>query len=223
MSFINSLFFGFEGQYQLRGIEITFKKLGQNGYYHFSGDFVGKTAGFLLQNRVVQVLTFGYLHAFVHEMGHALASYILTGKSSHIEIDTNTCTAQTILSSASNSIQNTIILTAGPCTDVAFSVSQIFTAVVLSPSITLPVSLGISFGASFWIFGEFYYAAHSLISNSQGLIIVGPNGHGPIYFKNQDSGDFARIANHGPFHLAGALSVMVSIVALGIIGIRSVI
>lgn len=198
-----SLFLGIPETYRILDIEVEFKS-SNSAFYGFSNNLIGNIAGGLLKSRVFNVLTFGYLHTFVHEMGHALAYKLVGGGSSDITISTSHLSGVTRYHSANLSpIQNSICSLGGPLADVVFSVAQIFAAFALSAYITTPVAIGIAIGASIWIFGEVFYAATSLLKN--------------------DNGDFASIAQNGSLHLLGSIAVMVGVIALGILATKRVI
>jgi hypothetical protein len=199
----SSLFLGTSGIYHILDITVEFEN--DSPLFHsFSNNLIGKMGNGLLKNHIFQILTFGYLHTFVHEMGHALAYKILSGASSHIQISTFALSGVTTPNPGKmlSPIQKSIFSLGGPLADVVFSVSQIFAAFALSAYITVPVAIAITIGASIWIFGEAFYAADSLLKN--------------------DNGDFAYIARNGVLHLLGATAVMAGVIALGILATKRV-
>jgi hypothetical protein len=72
MLFLKSLFLWREGNYHFLGTDIKFKK-NDIPFISFANNPVGSLGESLLSNRKFCVFTFGYLHTFIHEMGHAIA------------------------------------------------------------------------------------------------------------------------------------------------------
>ena len=195
MTLIKSLFLGESGNYNILGTPIKFQKNSIN-FNSFSDDFVGRMGDFVLKSRVFHILTFGYIHTLVHEMGHALAAKVLSNSSARITINTTSLSGVTSISNTRfTPIKSSLIDLGGPLTDVIFSCTQIFFAFLLSPYISTIGAMSIALGASIWIFGELFYAVDALKSGR---------------------GDFAGIARNGTSHLIGASSIMLSSIALGI-------
>lgn len=193
---IQSLFLGRSGIYECLGIPVTFKKDHIPGGAAFADNAIGNLGESLLNSRIFHILTFGYLHTFVHEMGHAL-THKVHGASSKIEILTTSLSGFTIPDNyVLSRIQCSIIALAGPLADVIFSVSEIFAAFALSAYLTLPVATTIAIGAGIWIFGEVFYAVDSVLQ--------------------QNDGDFGMIAKNGFDHLMCATVIMAGVIALGI-------
>lgn len=193
---IQSLFLGHPGTYDILGINVTFKNT-KAASISFSDNLIGNLGENILKSRAFHILTFGYLHTFVHEMGHALAHKVFGG-SSKIEISVSYLSGSTsnISGKQLSRVQSSVCSLCGPLADVIFSVSLIFAAFALSTYITLPVASMIAIGASIWIFGEAFYAVDSLLQNNHG--------------------DFGMIARNGLDHLMSATAVMVGVIVLGI-------
>lgn len=201
MSICSSLFFGSEGNYSILGQQVEFRDTDKK-IYSFSSDFIGQTAEALLTSSIFRIGTLGYLHTFIHEMGHALVGSILTQQSASITIYTKTCLGQTSRIQTNCPINDTLISLGGPLADIVFSIMLIFAAFAFQSTITAPVAIGICAGATIWILGEFLYAVTSLV--------------------NKDGGDFASISRNGPLHLLFATSTIVGVVAAGVFAISKV-
>ena len=202
---IKSLLFGSEGSFHVCGFKVEFLK-SQTSYYSFDThhknpvlSLLSKGAETCLNSRAFRILTLGYVHTFVHEMGHALAHKILTGDGAKIVIQTDTCKGVTSFRGCKriSKVAETIIGLSGALSDVVFSVCQIAAAWAMSCYITVPAAIAITIGAAVWIAGEFFYAGYSALQH--------------------DHGDFGKIAKNGPLHLTLALTPLVATVALGII------
>ena len=183
---ISSILLGTSGEYSLFGIPVKFD-LQSNTVYDFNGDGLLENIGnFLTKNRVFNILTFGYLHTFVHEFGHALAAKIL-GDSPSIEIRNGGGVTR-----GSNS--TTFSLLSGPLANLIFSISKIFIACAFRATIGAPLTGLIIAGSAIWIFGELFYAYYSL--------------------KNNDHGDSAKIARNGTPQLVASIAIVVTTLAL---------
>lgn len=199
MSICNSLFLGYEGIYNFGNYKIQFRKK-SCASYRISGNWFNDTLSDFLNSYTFRVLTFSYLHVFVHEMGHVLAIKILTGYPSTIIIDTHTVAGK------NNSVglchltprKNSIVAISGPLVSVIFSMTKIYAALAWRSFITTPLAIGIVSTGGIWVFGELFYMVHSIL--------------------NQD-GDFADIARQGPAHLRISIVTMVGVVALGMLKI----
>lgn len=193
-----SIFLGHPGERRFLGFSVSFVQE-RNKYYSFSHSnfafyFVGQAASVLLNNYTFKVLTFGYLHTMVHEMGHALTAKLFNVHSS-IKININNCIGCTQYNNYKKLplLKDSLVALAGPLADVIFSVSIIFAAFFASPFITVPVSTFFALGAAIWITGELYYALDSL---------------------NSGDGDFANIGRNGNLHLLFATVALITPVAL---------
>ena len=172
MSIISSLFCGSLGSYNLPGIKINFVNHGY-GSDAFSNTHFRQIAGAFTSNRSFQILSLGYLHVFVHEMGHALASKILNHSgTTTIDIKTGTCSGTT-----SNMSPGTFASLAGPLAGVTFEivklVGAVALAVLLPTPIGLPLGILIGAGSIVWIFGELMYALHGQVDWAE----ISENGH----------------------------------------------
>lgn len=201
MSFIKSVMFGSEGSYSFFGIQTTFEK---STPADFSNDFRGASlisyaANVCINSQVFRYTTQGYLHVFVHEMGHALSYKLLTGKNSIIRIFQKTCTGTTQHSIPLYRFPKwkvTIIGVTGPIGNIAFSTCKLLAAIAFKNFLTLPIAVTLGVGSVIWISGELLYAFTSAI--------------------NKDSGDFHQISYMGKPYLALASAALISQAALSI-------
>lgn len=203
MNFAKSILLGYEGAYQIgEGITVQFKKDESTfpSLYSRDANIVLRALGFAaqtcIQNYAFQVLTLGYVHVFVHEMGHALANRILGGGECAITIRTTTCTGETGIGHHFSPITHSIVDLTGPLMSVIFSSSQIFGAIAFIHHLSIPVAVGISAGASVWIIGELFYATVSSL--------------------NRDPGDFGQIASRGIVHYSICATLLIGASALGL-------
>lgn len=202
---LSSILFGTESYTELPGIDIHFKNETTNGYLFYNESdpipvrWISSFADTCLNSRAIKILSLGYLHAFVHEMGHALTSKLFS--SSRITVQINVCTG--IGSCAhgfiTNSIAETIVLAAGPLADLIFSTGLIIAATALGSSIGLPVAVFVISGAALYMGGELFYIADSIV--------------------RKNDGDFGKIAREGPVQLLVSLAAVVGVCALCILGV----
>ena len=204
MEIFKSLLLGHPGSFHVSDIKVDFVA-NNDPVYAFDQNsrnpfirIVSQSAHACLNSRFFRYFTMGYVHTFVHEMGHALAYKLLTGSPSSIEIQTNTCTGVTHYRNYKplSPLAESFTSLSGALANIVFSICKIVAACALSSYITVPVALGIGIGAAIWITGELFYAFHS------GLY--------------QDHGDFGKIAQNGPLHFISSVAVLTSAVALGI-------
>jgi hypothetical protein len=194
-----SLLTGKPGSYKVFGFRVKFEKKTTFDTSMNYGRifFVGHVARFCMQSRVFRYITLSYLHVFVHEMGHALAHKILTGKFTTITVFQDTCTGM----NESNSNRplpkwkNSIIFAAGPVVSVAFSSLKLIAATALVSQVSPPVACVVGAGAVVWMTGELLYAA---ISSLEG------------------KGDFGAIARISDAHFCLATLTLITECALGI-------
>jgi hypothetical protein len=197
LQFLKSIFFGYEGTHDFFGVEVTFED--QNSHYRFGDDYISRLAKICSNSHVFRILSLAYVHVLVHEMGHILANKIFVGSNDNPKITILTkessgyCTGEI---NPTSRWQRTIVLAAGPMSDIAFSTCKLVASVALKHYLSWPVSLILGCGAIIWIIGELFYAFISALK--------------------RDNGDFGRIADHGPLHLVLASAAIVSEVALAI-------
>lgn len=198
MTFLKSVFLGCEGSYNILGQNVTFDAQ-PKGFDMPDVDgagFISRLAMKCMSSKAFHRLTFGYSHVMVHEMSHALANKILTGKNSEITCFTLDCTGVArYTESANKEWKNSVIAAAGPMGDIAYSSCQLAAAAALKSYISWPVALAMGTGAAFWISGELLYAYVSAVK--------------------KDNGDFGQIVKNGKSHLAVATTAVVSELALG--------
>jgi hypothetical protein len=202
MEIFKTLIFGKPNTFNLFGIKISFNKKENNDYYKFFEKNLilrnlAITAENLLNNYAFKLITFGYLHTFVHEMGHGIALKILSGKNISIEININTCLGL-VRGERSNlsAWSMTLFDLAGPLADVILSISLIYASCAFNSLITPPLAIILGAGGAIWLVGEYYYAVDSLISGR---------------------GDMASIASHGNLHLLIASAALITPCALAIL------
>ena|SRR3990167_4048207 len=157
MSLFGSVFLGMEGTYHINGIKIEFKENNTPVKRVFGESWFGYSVSCLLNNSAFKILSFTYLHLFVHEMGHSLAGQMMGRCKPEICIDTLSGTGCAYVGGNSS-----IIDLAGPLAGITLEVAKLVGAVslaVLLPTpIGLPLGLFLGFGASFLLFGELMYA-----------------------------------------------------------------
>lgn len=160
MSILGSLFFGCEGSYNVVGTKVAFSKTEDERDVFPS--CLGKVVNLFLSNRLFNCLTFGYLHVFFHEMGHATACRLLKDHEPEIHINTGNCTGATDSGISASPLRDMITTLSGPLAGVVFEVAKLVAAVALMVFLPLPIGipLGIAlgFGSVVWIKGETLYA-----------------------------------------------------------------
>jgi len=158
MSILKSVFCGTEGSYDVAGIQVNFTNKTNNIDVFGKRSWFGRRVESCLGNSAFRFLTFGYLHVFIHEMGHALMAK-LQNPHLHpkVNVYTKTCQGDTTYGRG-----NMFVTFAGPLAGTAFEIVKLVGAIALAillPSfIGLPLGLFIGTGASIWIFGELMYA-----------------------------------------------------------------
>jgi hypothetical protein len=152
---LGSIFLGTNGSYDINGIEVNFVDNAE-GDAVFGNSLFGRVADLMLSNTAVKILTFGYLHVFIHEMGHALAGK-LRGYDSVVNIYTQSCRGSTAHGASCK-----FTALAGPLAGMALELVKLvgaIAAVILLPSfVGLPLGLFLGAGSAFWLFGETMYA-----------------------------------------------------------------
>jgi hypothetical protein len=168
---------------------------------------MGKMADGCLKSKVLNILTLGLMHTFIHELGHALSHHLLTSGEATINLSTSSCYGSTTLHPgrrSPSSAGQTWIELSGPLADILFSAIVIVGIFALTHYVpmsqALSISLRVIIGApsAFWIMGELFYSAVSA--------------------WNVDNGDFGKIANKGWSHLILAVALLVGICALAALG-----
>lgn len=201
MSFLKSIVFGSEGSYTIFGTNIHFEReLPSQLTPPGRPIFIPEIAINCFQSRLFQCLSQRYIHLVAHELTHALAFKIFTGKNSNIFIFTNRSCAFTRPPTEANSLENwkiTVSLAAGPMGNIAFSYFKLIGATALKKHLPWPIFMVLAGSAVIWITGELIYASVSALA--------------------KDHGDFGQIRLQGPLHLTLATITMVSELALGII------
>jgi hypothetical protein len=152
---LNSIFLGASGNYDINGIKVNFVE-NANGTNVFENSLFGRAVDLCLNNSAIRFLTFGYLHVFIHEMGHAFAAQ-LHGQNPIVNIYTQSCRGDT-----TDCGVNKFTALAGPLAgmtlEVVKLVGAIAMAILLPPFLGLPLGIFVGAGAAFWLFGELMYA-----------------------------------------------------------------
>jgi hypothetical protein len=219
MSILKSVFLGSEGSYKILGIDVQFQKnhmpntpsvvgaITPESYLtsqaQNSNIFVkslGYVADKLLKSNAFKVITQAPMHAFVHEMGHALAAKMLLGDNARVFIYTDLGAGDTFYANFykqfSAERERSIICAAGPMADMIFSSCELVGAVALRNYLSTPVAVTLGAGAVIWMTGELFLAY--------------------ISASNNTFGDFGIIARNGATHLAIASAALVGQCALGV-------
>jgi hypothetical protein len=201
MSFLKSILFGCEGSYNIFGTQVEFESELPSHLIppNLKGvGLISQLAFKCVQSNAFRWVTQGYAHVFVHEMSHALAFKILTGKNSKVIFFTKLLLGRNIWPPEVENLvdwKRTVINVAGPMGNIAFSTCKLIAATALKSYLYWPVSLALGSGAVIWISGELFYAYVSASKN--------------------DTGDFGCIARRSNTHLALASTVIVNQLALG--------
>jgi hypothetical protein len=152
---LNSIFLGAAGNYDIHGIRVNFVD-NAGDVKVFENSRFGRAANLCLSSTAVKLLTLGYLHLFVHEMGHAFAAQ-WQGKNPIVNVYTQSCSGETIHSSV-----NKFTALAGPLAGMTLEliklIGAIATAILFPPILGIPLGMFVGSGAAFWIFGELMYA-----------------------------------------------------------------
>ena len=164
-----SALFGLQGRYNFCGIDINFTSrepepniLEEDPSNVFGEGLFAKTANCLLRNPVIKLASFGYLHVFIHEMGHALASKLCGDRRPSINVYTKPCRGTTIHSEDRSFCCDRFVTLAGPILSTLWEVAKLIAAIALiiflPPPIGLPLGIFLGAGSAFWLFGEIAYA-----------------------------------------------------------------
>lgn len=153
-------------------------------------------------NRPFPLLTGGYLHVAVHEMGHSLASKAFgdLGVKARIYVKDGILFGGMSIHShpPKGWLADTTSLAMGPIAGCALSGIQMIALASLKDRISTPVAIALSTGPLIWLFGECLYATTSMIQ--------------------KDSGDWGRLRKLGPISLISGSVGLVSVCALGLFG-----
>lgn len=206
MSLLKSILFGCEGDYHIFGFPVKFQKGAKNTLpLNFrmpkleGAALISQLASICMNSHTFRLITQGYTHVVAHEMSHALACKLLTGKNSQIYIDTTSCVGITEMNNRSTLAkwQDTVINLAGPMGDIAFSQCIFIALKEFKNHFSWPIYLVLRGGAVSWISGEILYAYSSALK--------------------RDNGDFGNIATNGKNHLLFACAAIVCQLALGVL------
>ncbi len=152
---LNSIFFGANGSYDINGVKVNFVD-SEEGTGVFGNSWFGRAVDLCLNNSAVRFLTFGYLHVFIHEMGHAFAAQ-MHGQDPTVNIYTQSCRGDT----THGGIDKFTAL-AGPLAGMTLELVKLIGAVAIAtlfpPILGIPLGIFVGAGAAFWLFGELMYA-----------------------------------------------------------------
>lgn len=154
MAFLGSLFFGLPGKYSTGNLEVDFVSEKQ-GSDVFGNTWFGRSVQTVLGCSAVRCLTLGYLHVFIHEMGHVLAAKLCGDSYQKINILIDTCQG------AATGNGSKFCCIAGPLTGMAWEIAKLTAAVAcvffLPMPIGIPLGVFLGMGSVFWLFGEIAY------------------------------------------------------------------
>jgi hypothetical protein len=212
INFTKSILFCEPGSYSILGVNVRFENIHQTAFPSGSaGVYVGKDENFLLSaikkaarecftSYTFQCLSLGYLHIFVHEMGHALTNRLFSKSNKPPSI---------IISRAQGGVtsyariepdspaRRSLISAAGSLTNMLFSGALLISAEAFRTFALIP-ALILGTGSFLWMTGELLYAQTSA--------------------KHLDGGDFGQIALESPLHLLAAQTALVGLYTLSIAG-----
>ena len=188
---MKSIILGYPGKYNLLGVNVCF----ENGTPGFSAaphlhqlPLITALAKSCIENSCFCILTFSSLHIFSHEMSHALAGRMFSSATPTVFIYQQA--GETKQFGSFTPWQTTIVSTAGPMGDIAFSFCQLITIIALRNILPRPLSVIFAGGAFLWIVGELLYAYGSA--------------------NNKTDGDFGEIAKMGRTYLAAASTALIT-------------
>jgi hypothetical protein len=160
MSILNSIFCGQEGVYNLNGVQVNFVNR-PNDANVFRDSQVAQAMDLCTNNAAFRLLTFGYLHVFIHEMGHALAAQ-LNGLNPTVDVHTNICKGRTWWIQLHHDINIKFIAFAGPLAGMALEIVKLTAAIAFAILFPFPIGLSVGVfvgvGAAFWAYREVMYA-----------------------------------------------------------------
>jgi len=169
---------------------------------------ISRAADFCVKSKMFNLLTLGYVHTFIHELGHAISYQLLTGGEATINLSTRNCYGSTSYKEgprSTSAAENTWIDLSGCLADIVFSAIIIIGIFALTYFVSMPQNWSIALRVivcvpcAFWIIGELLYAA---ISGYQ-----------------VDEGDFGKIASRGWLHLLLAFTLLLGVCAATIFGV----
>ncbi len=200
MGMLGSILFGCEGEYEILGGKVQFGKYDDDttspvGTKSLPLQIISNTARAIARNQVFKVVTFGYLHVFMHTIGHALAYKILTGSPLDIEIDTDSCGSLVDEDFKLPPIKQFITSLSGPLLNMTLCSIQLVAATALCHYVGLPIAGVIAGGSIMWICAEFAFAGCSMI---------------------KQEGDFANISRMGILPFITSIAMLVGTSALGV-------
>lgn len=191
---------GAQGSYNMAGIQVHFTKETPHNIEVFDDSWFGRSISLLLGSSAFRFMTMGYLHVFIHEMGHALVAK-MQDQTPKVKVYTKTCQGITETETRQD-IRGTLMTLAGPLTSVVFESIKLMSATAIATVIPgmvgMALGIGIGAGAAIWTFGELVYA------------FVG------------SSGDWNDIAQIGWLHLAASLSALLGATLLGYLGCHAI-
>lgn len=202
MSFsgLKSLFWGSEGHFEDQGVLVHF--MDSITPSEPSNNLIAKLRHKILSNKWFQIAHQGYLHTYIHEMGHALACKQVIPDRSCVYVHPK-CNGATMGYFDTPRFLNfqlqwkqSFVDAAGPLTQMAFASLRLVAAVALRNYISWPVAFVLGTGAVYHMMEELAYAAESSVSGD---------------------GDFGSIASSSKTHLALASAALIGECALGIL------
>ena len=133
MSFVSSALFGSEGSYNILGVDVKFKEktpieMSTEMSTLDGAGLISTLAQAIIGSTIFRLASQGYLHVFVHEMGHALSFGLFKNQNTTVTIHQDTCTGVTDYPSTTGKIarwKNSVISAAGPMTNMAFSACKL--------------------------------------------------------------------------------------------------
>lgn len=163
MTIISSLFLGNLGKYRILNINVDFAEQAEGEIFQdiFGKGRFSQLTKKVLSNRFVNIATLGYLHVFIHEMGHAMAAKMLGDSSPEIIVYRKTCQGVVRYTDYFYGKKEILVSIAGPCLASCWETAKLTGSIGLAalfPSflgITAASLLGSS--ALFWLFGEMAY------------------------------------------------------------------
>jgi len=188
MSILKSVFFGSEGNYNVWGLDISFKDFPP-------GDKPSRLIS--ISDRVFGIASQVYLNTLVHEIGHAIAFRLSINRPSKINIYRDHTGFHSPSVRCPSEKIDSIVRAAGPLTQTAFA------GVVLTSSIALRSSFPL---LSMWCGCSAYY---SIVEGFFNCIASA---------YHRDDGDFGILTKRSFTHLAAASALQIGLIALAHFG-----